>query len=320
MEEKKFDSLKEKLNEKKEEISKKVSLKKDVKTEKALVTSRILFVSVLDKIYLVTLVCYLVFALTMLNFGVGAFFVGLISLVVLYFILNWFYKCSIKTMLCLTNKRVYMEYYAPFFYRETSIPVNRITKVDTIDVFWIFRVIIIHQYNHLPLVFPTWNNHQFKDKLDEMITTENTKVENEFKSRNILSKSSLKWLKWVGIVVAVIAVISIFVGLIKSLNNPEKKVAGSYTAGDYSISFDYDSNSDNQCDIDSLTDYLDRDKIVGCTWYLDEEYNEVVVEYEYEYKLFYSTYTSERTVRFDWDKSEKTLTIDEDDTLVFEKN
>lgn len=134
-----------------------------MKKEKALVTSRVLFVSILDKIYLLSLAIIFV-SMTYSNlstyYGSYPFWEKMsnqlfifIFLVILYFIFNWFYKCAIKTMLCVTKKEVYGEIYFPFIKIEKNIPLNKITKVSTYNYFWIFRVLVIYQYNKLPLIF-----------------------------------------------------------------------------------------------------------------------------------------------------------------------
>ena len=89
-----------------------------------------------------------------------------------YLLLNWFYKCAAKTMLCLTKNEVYKEIYIPFKRTESSIPLNKITKVTTHEVFWIFRTIVIHQYGKLPVIFFTWNNQEFKELLNKILQKE----------------------------------------------------------------------------------------------------------------------------------------------------
>ena len=145
-------------------------MENQTKKIKPIVTSRLLFISALDKIYLVILGLTLL-SLTIINFSgrisspyynfwgrVGIEVIILIGLFILYLFLNWFYKCAVKTVLCLTEKQVYKEKYIPFKRTETSIPLNRITKVSTHTAFWIFRVIIIHQYHQFPMFFFPWNH------------------------------------------------------------------------------------------------------------------------------------------------------------------
>jgi len=107
------------------------------KKMKALVTSRLLFISVLDKIYLVILLVtfgiytWINFSgdLSDLNYGfwsrVGYEIVIIFIFFIFYFLLNWFYKCAAKTMICLTKNEVYKEEYVPFKRSEISIPLNK---------------------------------------------------------------------------------------------------------------------------------------------------------------------------------------------------
>lgn len=303
----KVEQIKKKISETKENISKKVEIKKKKEVTKPIVTSRILFVSVLDKILLVSLLLILVGNVLSLFRGMpfNWFIYSMISLVITYLILNWFYKCAIRTMLCLTNTQVYREMYYPFFRAETSIPLEKITKVDALDFFWIFRVIIIHQYNHLPLFFWTWNNHEFKDKLDELIIKNDESVENEFKNRNIISRASLKWLKWFGIALATLIIIYYVFTFISGLFSIERKISGTYGYEDVSFKL----NKNGSCDLSNLKDSDDM-RITECTWEYYDETNIVEVEYDYEYKSWGSRwYDSSSSIDFEYNKDAKTLTI-----------
>ena len=116
-------------------------MEKDKKQKKALVTSRVLFYSVLDKILFVVFsldfVYGLIFGLlkkgkTITNvFGYYSCF--LIVMVLLALLLNWIYKCATKTMLCITEDEVYKEAYAPLKRSEMSIPLSKITSVTTFN-------------------------------------------------------------------------------------------------------------------------------------------------------------------------------------------
>ncbi len=299
-------SLKEKVKSTKEKISSKVAISEDTSTiVKPLVTCRILFVSALDKIYLVILLLQLVGIVLSLLRGMPftMFLASLVGLVIEYLLLNWFYKCAIKTMLCVTDKEVYKESYIPFKRTETSIPLNKITKVTTIDIIWIFRLVIIHQYNHIPMFFWTWNSHEFKDVLSKKIGCETTKVENEFKTRGIISKKSLNWLKWVAIVlVAIIILYYVWTG-IASLFSPARKVPGTYVNDTYSFVL----NRNNTCDLSNMDSDVE---VTKCEWEYDEDYNEVEIDYDYKYKYSWSStyYEDSSSFTFDYDKDAKTLT------------
>ena len=102
-------------------------MEKETKKIRPIVTSRVLFISVLDKIYLIALGLSLL-SLTIVNFmgpvasplygfwiRVGRELLILLGLFVTYLICNWFYKCAVKTVLCLTEKQVHQEVYIPFY-------------------------------------------------------------------------------------------------------------------------------------------------------------------------------------------------------------
>ena len=285
---------------------------KAVKTQKALVTSRVLFISVLDKIYLIILGLWFVIGtygifsgnISSLHYGffgrIGREILFLITLFIAYLIMNWFYRCAAKTMLCLTKNGVYREHYVPFKRTEDSIPLNKITKVTSINFFWIFRTLIIHQYHSFPLVFMTWNNQEFKDKLNELITTDDEKVENEYESRNIITKSMYKYLSYVGMALAAIIVLLGIIRFFTYIFNGERKIAGTYI---------YESNSitlkkNGTCEISGLVD-----DVTDCDWTYDSDDKEVTLNYEYEYSYYFSsaTTTSKGTRIFKYNPDDKSL-------------
>lgn len=284
-----------KETEKKVKVEKKEKVKVEEKKQKSLVTCRVLFISVLDKIYLVLLgLWFLIGTFSIFNGSIGSLNYGfwerigreilfLIILFIVYLILNWFYKCAAKTMLCLTKNEVYKEHYIPFKRSETSIPLNKITGVSTINVFWIFRTIIIHQYHRFPMIFATWDNQEFKDKLNELITTDKEHVENEYENRNIITQEMYKYLAYVGIVFAGIIVILGIVRFFAFTFNGERKIAGTYTNDNNKIVL----NKNGTCQIENLVD-----KVTDCIWSYDSDDKEVRVNYEYEYSYYYNRYTS----------------------------
>ena len=129
-------------------------MEKERKEKEALVSARILFYSVLDKIYLVLFALYFVLGLfqgiLVKNRTVGGvleyYILFLVGAVIAGLLFNWFYKCAIKTMLCITEDEFYKEAYAPLKRSEMSIPLSKVTSVTTFNFFWIFRSIIIFQY------------------------------------------------------------------------------------------------------------------------------------------------------------------------------
>lgn len=280
-------------------------MEKETKKIKTIITSRVLFISILDKIYLIILGLSLLI-LTVRNFlgpiaspyygfwtRVGREILILLVLFITYLIYNWFYKCAVKTVLCLTEKQVHHEVYIPFYKWEISIPLRKITKVSTFTCFWIFRAVIIHQYNKLPLIFWTWNHQEFKDKLNELITKEPEKVENIYEKKNIINKEQFKVLKYVGLVLAgIIALIGV-VKFISSIFSNEVDVTGSYSYNDNYINL----YRDGSCSID---DVISRD-VTSCTWYVSEE-NDIYIDYEYEdYSYFYGYSTEEDSLFLEYD-------------------
>lgn len=280
---------------KKEKAEKKGQVKTEEKNQKSIVTSRVLFISVLDKIYLVILgLCFLIGTFSIFNGSIGSLNYGfwarvgreilfLIVLFVLYLFLNWFYKCAAKTMLCLTKNEVYKEHYIPFKRSETSIPLNKITGVSTINVFWIFRTIIIHQYHKFPMFFATWNNQEFKDALNELMTTDKEHVENEYENRNIVTRNMYKYVAYVGMALAIIIVLLGIVRFFTYTFNGERKLAGTYTYENNKIVL----NKNGSCSIEGLVD-----NVTDCNWNYDSNDKELKLNYEYEYSYYYSRYTS----------------------------
>lgn len=306
---KKVESVKKTAKDVSKKIKEKVEDESIKEETKPLVTSRILFISVLDKIYIFILLImflsasYSVFAgdIASLNYGFWERIFEEIGIIIgfciIYLIFNWLYKCAAKTMLCLTKNEVYKEAYWPFKRSETSIPLNKITGVTTFKFFWIFRTIIIHQYGKLPMIFATWNNQEFKNKLTELITTENKKIENEYENRNIINKDNIKYLKWLGYVLIGLIVLLGFIRFINYLTNPGRSLAGTYTYEEKEIIL----NKDGTCDIDDLKSSAEE-----CKWEYNEEYSQV--EVEYEYYSWYSSYSLTGEISLDFNKDDKTLT------------
>lgn len=297
---------------KKEKVEKKVQEKQEEKKQKSLITSRVLFISVLDKIYLVIIGLYFLVGtfrifngdISNLNYGfwarVGYEIVFLIVLFIVYLFMNWFYRCAAKTMLSLTKNEVYKEHYVPFKRKETSIPLNKITAVSTINLFWIFRCVIIHQYHRFPVVFFTWTNQEFKDKLNELLTTEKEHVENEFESRNIITKEMYKFVGYVGMALAAIIVLLGIVRFFTYIFNGERKMAGTYSYENNKIIL----NKNGSCSIEGLIE-----SVTDCAWNYNSNEKEVNINYEYEYSYYYSRYSSKNkgNITLKYNKDDKSL-------------
>ena len=290
------------------------------KKQKAIVTSRVLFVSILDKLLLISFIIafaistFATFAgdLSSSYYGfwsrVGTYVWVLIVLAICYLFYNWLYRCVAKTMLCLTKNEVYLEHYVPFKKTEKNVPLEKITKVSTVDILWIFRVLVIHQYHQFPIVFWTWTNHEFKDALNELITGDKEKVENEFESKNIIPNSWMKHLKWFALgVVALVAVIGIFRG-VAYMFSPSRAVPGTYEYEGKQIVL----NKDGSCEIDDLID----NSVTACQWTYSDESENILVSYDYQYKSWYSTYDRSSSFILGYDSKNKSVIYSE---AVFSK-
>ena len=311
------ESLKEKLAAKKKEMAaKKAQMKEKQKEEleleakgtEPLVTCRVLFVSALDKIYIIVLLI-LFAAATFINFRgditsleynfflkVGKEIIVIIGMYIIYLFTNYLYKCVSKTMLCLTKNEVYKEKYMPFKRKEVSIPLSKITAVSTQRVFYIFRSVAIHQYGKLPMIFFTWNNKEFKDKLTELLTDEKDKIKNKHENKNILSKDSLL-LKIVCAILVLVIVVLAVVRFFGYMFNSQRKMAGTYRYNDKKIVLKKDAS----CDVSSI---VDKD-ITACRWTVDEDGKEISVLYEYNYVSTYYgnlNYTGSLFAKYDKDK------------------
>lgn len=316
------EEVKKELNDKigednKNAVSEPEIVKSTVHKRKSLITSRVLFISVLDKIYIIILLLIFLVAtinnftgdISSISYGfwnrIGKEIIIIFGIFIWYLILNWFYKCAAKTMLCLTENEVYKETYVPFHRSEMSIPLNKITGVTTHNWFWIFRAIIIHQYSNLPTIFFTWTNQEFKDKLNELITTEKEKIENEYEDKNIISKDKYKYLKYFAIgfagVICLIGVVRFFNFVFSS----EMRMAGTYTYSGEEIRL----NKDGTCDINDIID----ERVTECIWSYDEDDKEVEIEYEYYYYSYYGySYTRTDSLNLKYNSSKKVLEYDGD--------
>lgn len=291
---------------------------------KPLVSSRILFISVLDKLYLIMLILmFLVLTINNFSGNVTSVYynfwhkvlvqVGImIFMAIIYFFCNWYYKCAAKTMLCITKNEVYKEKYVPFFRWERTIPLEKISSVQTFDFLWIFRAVVVFQYSGLPIFFWTWTNHEFKNKVTDLITSDSGKVENEFENKNILSKKMLGIMKYAGLLlVAVITVIGI-VRLFTYTFSVVKHVPGRYVLN----SDNFYLYEDGSCDIYGLIDKSTD----SCRWEYDNGAKEVVIDYERRsYSWLHGDSLEKETLRLKYDKKNKSLTKDKDTYIKSEK-
>ena len=308
---------------KKEKKEKKEEVKKDL--EKPIITARVLFITVLDIILMVLMIILFISlcvvpAFSTLRYAtskyfdfwetIGLFIVRVIAIGVIGLVLDLLYLCASKTMLCLTKTQVYKEIYYPFIEFKSSIPLEKITKVSTYEFLWIFRCIIIFQYNHLPLVFFTWKNKEFKDKLVEELKLGKKEIENEFENKHIIKK---EWLKGIGCTLVVLLAIILVSGLINVVSkafSEERKLIGKFVSGTKYVQIE----DDGTCDIFEIT----GDKGYGHKWRYDEDSNLLTIEYVTleSYKYIYGTYEEDHTITFEFDEKENVLRKDD---IVYKK-
>lgn len=212
-------------------------------------------------------------------------------------------------MLCVTEKEIYREKYLPFVRTETTIPLNRITGITAHKYLWIFRAVMIHQYHRFPIIFFTWNNQEFKDKVEELLTNDSTKVNNQFESKNIINKGQYKYVAIAGgILVAIIA----FLGIIRFFSymfSDERSIPGVYSYQENLL----DLSKDGTCTLKMKS----IDDVTSCNWVYDSDSKKVNVDYKYTYKYssYFSSYSYERemagSIAFEY--SNKTLTYNDNE-------
>ncbi len=290
---------------------------KEVKTheskkKEALVTCRVLFISVLDKIYLVVLGLMLISTLystfsgrlSSMDYGffrrVLGLIISLIVFAIVYLFFNWLYRCVAKTMLCVTEKEIYKEKYLPFKRSEITIPLNKVTSISTFNAFWIFRSVIICQYGKVPMIFFTWNNKEFKDKVTELIADRKVEIKNEYEEKNLINNNKI----FIYIACAIVA-ITLLVGIVRFFSyifSDAKKVPGTYQNDDIKLVL----LKDGSCEMTQK-----NLNITSCDWNYYEESQKVNVSYRYEYTSYYGyTSTAYNHLSLDFNRKDKTLTSD----------
>ncbi len=279
-------------------------MEKERKQKKALVTSRVLFYTVLDKIYVVLFALIFVYGLVagllkdIKSVGgvIGYYATFIIGMALFGLLLNWIYKCVTKTMLCITEDEVYKEAYAPLKRSEMSIPLNKITSVTTFNFLWIFRSIIIFQYHQLPVVFFTYTNQEFKDKFDELVNNRKEDIVNEFEDKNMISFIDKKHYPIVEAVLGGLLVLFLIIGIIMSFMDPASKVVGTYKNDSGEVKL----GKDKSCSVPGV------ENMTKCSWTYNEDTNIVTVNYSYEVKYLSQTKETDRTLTYTY--SDKTLT------------
>lgn len=274
-----------KIGDKAKELKEKDEEETNVKKKEALVTCRILFITILDKIILIFLAILFIFQtysvfhgdMSSLSYG---FFHRLLSELwvilgtfITYLIYNWIYKCMAKTMLCLTDSQIYYEKYIPLYRWEGTIPLNKVTAVQSYKFLWIFRAVVIWQYMHLPKIFWTWNAQQFKDKAEELLTKADYKVKNEFESRNIINKGQYKYVLYAAILLVAII---LFLGVVRFFSymfSDERNIQGTYSNESQSLILE----KDGSCSIQ-----LKNVSSIRCTWEYNADSKQIIFKYAYK--------------------------------------
>ncbi|MBR6136947.1 MAG: hypothetical protein IKQ06_02185 [Bacilli bacterium] len=256
----------------------------------AIITCRLLFSSFMDKIFLLLLLVGFII-LTFINFKGNLFSINygfwmrvlyelllIVLFVILSFICNWLYKCIINTTLSLTRGAIYIERYLPFWKKTTSIPLRHVVSISTINFLWIFRGVIIRQYNHLPIVFYTWNNEKFKTRVDEMIGYDHNNIVHS-QNKSMFQKEFLPILEWFMIILIMIIIVLGIAHLFGYIFSNERQMAGSYIKGNQKIVL----NMDGTCDL-RLPGIKE---VKTCEWKYNKNDTLIVVKYEFSKNDYY---------------------------------
>ena len=267
---------------------------------KKLLTCRLLFSSVMDKVFIILLILGFLFV-TFLNFkgsifsaAYGFWFrflreLGIVLLfIIISFLCDWLYKCYIKSTLCVTPHSVYRECYLPFWRRETTIPLQHITAISTINILWVFRCVIIYQYRHFPLIFFTWNNQVFKDKVDELL--EHAPVGyNGASHKTIFRRKYAPIVQWILVLVSFVIIVLGIIHFFSYIFSTEKKISGTYLKGNQKIQLKV--NGTCSLRLARITD------LKGCKWKYDAEQHTIDIRFEYSKKNYFGdTYHNKDTI------------------------
>ena len=258
--------------------------KRQIERKDSSSTCRVLFYTIFDKIFLLVLFVGFI-TCTYLNFR-GDVFSGtygywkrifyecgiILSFGIGSFLFNWIYNCIVKTMLCVTPEMIYKESYFPFYRKETSIPLNHVTSVSTINFLWIFRSVVIHRYHHFPMIFFTWNNQRFKNRVDELLGMDSY-ISNAYQDRGMFQKRDIPFIKWMFIILGMFLLVLGIVHLFGYMFSTERSLSGTYKNGNQYIQLRVSKTCDLK--INRVHDVL------KCNWEYDEEHQTIEISYEY---------------------------------------
>lgn len=183
------------------------------------------------------------------------------------------YEYINKTMYAITDKEVYCEIYYPFVRIQKNIPLNKITKISTLNLFWIFRQVVIYQYGKMPIVIWTWNNKEFKDELVKQISNETKKVENYYSTKDIMRNPIFR--AFIILIIVVIA-IAFIIKVVQKVNIKVKSkgIPGTY----FNEGNDIELNKNGTCNISAKN-------TTKCEWYsyYSSDKDEIFIKTTYAY-------------------------------------
>ncbi len=253
-------------------------------------TFRLLFSSVMDKVFLFCLMIGFVVVsfynfkgnIFGLSYGYWIRFLKEFLIVIIFLILsllcNWLYKCIIKTMICVTNNSITREVYFPFWKIETSIPIQHITSVSSFSFFLIIRGVVINQYNRFPILFFTWNHQLLKSKLDKLLHNDSIDY-NGAAHKTIFRRKYYPVLRWFFLISVMMIILLGIVRFFGYISNSERKISGTYIKGNQSIKL----MDNGEC----LLRLLNITKLKKCKWQYNEKKHTIRINYEFSKKNYY---------------------------------
>ena len=247
-------------------------------------TCRVLFISVLDKILLIILLLgflctsFFMFKGNLFSPSYGFWsrfykeFLVLLLFVILYFLFNWYYYCLSNTMMCVTRRQIYIEKYLPFWSKKKTIPLEQVNSISTINFFFIFRCVVIFESHHyFPVIFFTWNNQKFKDRVVELMGE--APIGGNPTPVSLIQRDNYYLFK---IFFVIFGLFLFIVGTIRFFGyifSPESNIAGNYAHSGERIVL----KKNGTCDVK-----LEQIKNVKkCTWKLLQKTNQIRIDVQY---------------------------------------
>lgn len=268
------------------EEAQQIDSKIDRRDRESLLTCRLLFSSIYDKIFLFILIVgflitsYFVFQGNIFG-GFYGFWMRLLKecgvlavFAILYFLFDWIYHCAIKTMMCVTKSQIYIERYFPFWRKELSIPLEHVTSISAIHFLLIFRCVIIFQYHVFPVVFFTWNSRKFKNKVMGLLGEKNPMITNYYDDTGILSTENSFIIRWFVVLFFMVLIILGVIHFFSYVFSKELSIAGKYKSDKNAIEL----KMDGSCRL-NINSVMNK---VTCTWSPSSESDEILMVIEQE--------------------------------------